>query len=66
MIGLWSVNRNIEEIATLVHLRAAGASPGKATPAILLSPRIDGQKEVELLTPRGYCGKRDGVETTLG
>ena len=50
-----------------MHLRAPGAaSSARATPAILLSPRIEGQKEVEIMTPRGHCAKRDGVEATVG
>jgi hypothetical protein len=53
----------LAQSATLLHLRTPGARP---TPAILLSPQIDGQKEIEILTPRGHCAKRDGVEATLG
>ena len=57
----------LTQIATLLQLRVPGASrAAKATPAILLSPRIDGQKEVDIMTPRGHCAKRDGVEATLG
>ena len=57
----------LAQFATLLHLRAAGAAASaRTTPAILLSPRLDGQKEVEILTPRGHCDKRDGVEAILG
>lgn len=56
----------LTQVATLLHLRApGGASSARTTPAILLSPRIEGQKEVEIMTPRGHCAKRDGVEATL-
>jgi hypothetical protein len=57
----------LAQSATLVRLKPAGAAPTqKATPAVMLSPRIDGEKEIEILTPRGHCAKRNGVEATLG
>jgi hypothetical protein len=57
----------LTQIATLLHLRAPGAAASaRATPAILLSRKMAGEKEVEILTPRGHCVKRDGVEAMLG
>jgi hypothetical protein len=56
----------LAQAATLLHLRTPRSSGSAGvTPAILLSPRIEGQKEVEILTPRGHCAQRDGVEATL-
>jgi hypothetical protein len=53
----------LTQAATLLHLRAAGASPAsKPTAAVMLSARLEGAKEVEILTPRAYCAKRDGIE----
>lgn len=56
----------LAQVATLLRLKPAGAAPAhKPTAAIMLSPRIEGEKEVEILTPRGHCAKRDGVEAVL-
>jgi hypothetical protein len=56
----------LAQLATLVHLKPAGApKTHKSTPAVMLSERMEGEKEVEILTPRGHCAKRDGVEASL-
>lgn len=53
-------------LATLLRLRPVGTPPTqKSTAAIMLSPRIEDEKEVEILTPRGHCAERNGVEVIL-
>jgi hypothetical protein len=57
----------LTQAATLLRLRPPGSpAPGKSTAGVLLTPQIEGQKEVEILTPRGHCARRDGIETELG
>jgi len=57
----------LTQAATLLRLRRPGkAASDKSTAAVLLTPKIEGHKEVEILTPRGHCDRRDGVETVLG
>lgn len=53
-------------VATLLRLRSPGALPTHmSTAAIMLSPQIAGEKEVEILTPRGHYAERNGVEAVL-
>ena len=57
----------LTEVATLVGLRPAGAAAtAKAAPGVLLSPKIERDKEAEILTPRGLCAARNSVEISLG
>lgn len=57
----------LTDAATLVSLRPAGTpATAKAAQGVLLSPNIERDKEAEILTPRGLCAKRDGIEISLG
>ena len=56
----------LADVATLVSLRPAGApANAKAAQGVLLSSRIERDKEAEILTPRGLCAARDSVEISL-
>jgi hypothetical protein len=57
----------LADVATLVSLRPAGTpAAARAAQGVLLSQKIERDKEAEILTPRGLCAKRDSVEIALG
>jgi hypothetical protein len=57
----------LTQVATLVRLRPTGAPASvKAEQGILLSPKIDGENEAEILTPRELCAARNGLDVSVG